>query len=66
MTILMIILKTTNDNLRNEVVAGAKHGKTCNQCQAREKNAVGTTRGKNVANGKRGITYNQCQERENM
>ena len=54
---------------------GAKGGKTCKRCQAREnmqpvssagKHATGVKRRKNVTGAKRRETRNRCQARKNM
>ena len=45
---------------------GAKRGKTCNRCQARENMQPVPSAGKHVTGAKRGKTCNRCQARENM
>ena len=44
----------------------AKHGKTCNLCQARENMQPVPSAGKHATCAKRGKTCNLCQVRENM
>ena len=45
---------------------GAKRGKTCNRCEARENRQPVLSAGKHATGAKRGKTGNWCQARENM
>ena len=45
---------------------GAKRGKICNPCQARENMQPVSSAGKYATDAKRGKTCNRCQARENM
>ena len=59
--------KTSNrvPNAR-KYVTSAKHGKTCNRCQARENMKLVPSAGKHETGAKRGKTCNRCQAREKM